>query len=107
MIKENIKNEIAVLKAQMNKNRAKNKGFMFILARIMSLENWLKQNYPEEFNETLEIKSKHYFWWSVEIKDNKVVIQPTEQRLKHGALGRVIISRCSREWAEKIKLENE
>lgn len=107
MTKEEIQNEIAALKAQMNQNRANNKPFMLILYRIMSLENWLKQNYPEEFNKTLEIKSKHYFWWSVEIKDNKVVIQPTEQRLKHGALGRVLIPRCTREFAEKIKLENE
>jgi len=107
MTKENIKNEIAALKAQLNQNRTKNKGFMFILARIMSLENWLKQTYPEEFNETLEMESKHHLWWSVEIKDNKVVIQPTEQRKKHGALGRVLIPSCTREWAEKIKLENE
>lgn len=107
MTKEEIQNEIAAFKTQMNQNRANNKPFMLILYRIMSLENWLKQTYPEEVNETLEMESKHHLWWSVEIKDNKVVIQPTEQRKKHGALGRVLIHRCTREWAEKIKLENE
>lgn len=107
MTKEEIKNQIEAFKAQMNQNRTENKGFMLILARIMSLENWLKHTYPEEVNETLEMESKHHLWWSVEIKDNKVVIQPTEQRKKHGALGKVLIPSCTREWAEKIKLENE
>jgi len=107
MTKEEIKNQIEAFKTQMNQNRANNKPFMLILYRIMSLENWLERINPEEVNETLEMESKSYLWWSVEIKDNKVVIQPTEQRKKHGALGKVLIPSCTREFAEKIKLENE
>lgn len=46
-------------------------------------------------------------WWSVEIKNNKIIIQPTEQRLRHGALGRVLIGRCLYHIAKAIQHENE
>lgn len=48
-----------------------------------------------------------HIWWSVEIKNNKIIIQLTEQRLRHGALGRVLISRCLFHIAKSIQNENE
>lgn len=107
MTQEEIKNEIAALRITLNQNRADDKGFMLVLFRIIALKKQLDQTNPEEVNETLKMESNFHIWWSVEIKNNEVIIQPEKQRLRHGALGRVIIPRCTKEFANKIKQENE
>jgi hypothetical protein len=46
-------------------------------------------------------------WYSVEILENKeIYIQETSQRLKHGAKGVVLLSHCTKIFAENIKNEN-
>jgi hypothetical protein len=46
-------------------------------------------------------------WYSVEILENKeIFVQKTEQRLKHGAKGVVLLPHCTKKFAENIKNEN-
>lgn len=46
-------------------------------------------------------------WYSVELlEDNTIFLQPTNERLKHGAKGKVLIEQCLPTVAMKIKQEN-
>jgi hypothetical protein len=46
-------------------------------------------------------------WYSVEILKNKqIFIQKTNERLKHGAKGVVLLPHCTKVFAENIKYEN-
>lgn len=46
-------------------------------------------------------------YYSVEIlADNTIVIQPTRVRLRHGAIGRVLLGSVAYNVAHQIKMEN-
>ncbi len=46
-------------------------------------------------------------WWSVELQENgKIFIQKTNSRLKHGAIGKVLLPNCLQEVAIAIMSEN-
>jgi hypothetical protein len=47
-------------------------------------------------------------WYSVELLNNReIFIQTTEQRLKHGAKGVVLLPHCLYSVALQIQLENK
>jgi hypothetical protein len=46
-------------------------------------------------------------WYSVELLENgEIYIQPFQQRIRHGAKGKVLINKCLITTALKIKKEN-
>jgi len=47
-------------------------------------------------------------WFSVELLNGgKIYIQPYEQKVKHGPKGKVLIKKCLKPTADRIKLECE
>lgn len=47
-------------------------------------------------------------WYSVELLENKeIFIQKSEQRIKHGCKGKVLIPYCTKEIANNIQIENQ
>jgi hypothetical protein len=47
-------------------------------------------------------------WFSVELlSGGKIYIQPYEQKVKHGPKGKVLIKKCLKPTADRIKLECE
>ena len=50
---------------------------------------------------------KKFRWYSVELLEDKTIfLQPTNERLKHGAKGKILIEKCLPTVAMRLKEDN-